>query len=721
MTTYRLVRKVDGKPLLKPDGKLYGIGEPPPVATVYPNGYAKRLVGSASRLLIPATMAGFPLLMRAKHPDLRLAPTGFVRNGKDFRVESLSGVNYPYHVHKYDGTTGLIELVAYAPLAVNSANPLAIYFDQVGVNGEDLKGSWGNKALAAYHLPDLSDYSGNARHLGANTSPTGEYDLGPDYTVRWTKQAANPSVGVLTQKSVGVELKAGAAATVTDGDIFVFARKAPPGNKWTFSFDYTQLDTIIDSTGAGVFTRLGLIRGEGAGGIEADPNAWSAADAGDLSDGKMSDNAAATGGGVRASINTINDDNPTNQHRIRMRRYTGTDPGTLPDVPPDSGLSNGDPFTFKSGTKYRVSMERNVNKLIFKKTATGETTETSTFTSTYINDIVEAWIFVAAVNGRRFLIENATMAVGVTPVMTWRAGGNLAGAEFGDGVGDVLGTHYIMPTNAEITYYASKGMRVMRVPFLFRRILQTADMTALLALADFAATKSVYLLLDPHEYGMINKVPVSDPTARTAFVNYWTSLANATKAKTNIIYGLMNEPMKTTVVGGISATDWLAAANPAIAAIRATGATQVILVPGTDWTGGHSWLDNNAAVMGGVVDPLNKFIYEIHQYVDSDYSGTHRDAKLGSGSTVLVNVTNWARGLGKQLFLGEFGFAVPEGNVEAKALMDYMDANRDVWAGWTYWAGGQWWGEYMFTIEPLNLTTPVDRPQMAFLTPHLAA
>lgn len=717
MTAYRLLRKGDRQPVISAGRKLYGVAVPPPVATVYPNGFARRLVGSPSRLLVPGTSAGFPVLCRAKHPDLRLAPAGFVRTGKDFRVESLSGVNYPFHVHYYDGATGLVELVAHVPLSATAASPLALYFDQVGVNGEDLPGSWNNKALAVYHLPSLSDFSGNNRHLAVNVPAGSGYDLGPNYTINWTKQQL--AAGTLVQQTAGVELKAGADPTVADGDIFLFAKKAPTGTKWTLEFDYTQLDGHTVTTGGGCFTRLGIIRGNGSGGIEADPNLWSSTDAGDLSDSKMNDNAAATGGGVRVSINTLNSPNPSNSNRLRMRRYDGNN-ATPPEILPDSGAATGDPFAFKKDVKYRIKWSRDGNKMQFNKTASGETTESTSYTSSYINAIGEAWIFLAATNGRRCKIENTTMGGTVTPVVPWLAGGNLAGAEFGHGVGDVYGTHYTWPTNQEIDYYASKGMKLIRLPFLFHRVMQSADMTRLLATVDYGATKGITFILDPHEYGMIDGVPVSNPAARTAFVNYWTAFANATKAKTNIYYELINEPMGLSDPKGISAADWLAAANPAIAAIRATGADHLILVPGTDWTGAHSWMDNNAAVMGGVVDPLNKYVYTAHQYLDSDKSGRNRDAVLGLGSTALVNMTNWARGLGKQIILGEFGFANPEGNVEAEALLDYMDANRDVWAGWTYWAGGPWWGEYMFTIEPLSLTTPVDRPQMGIIQPHLA-
>ena len=54
-------------------------------------------------------------------------------------------------------------------------------------------------------------------------------------------------------------------------------------------------------------------------------------------------------------------------------------------------------------------------------------------------------------------------------------------------------------------------------------------------------------------------------------------------------------------------------------------------------------------------------------------------------------------------------------------MLGYLDANSDVWMGWTFWSGGPWWGEYMFTLEPKNLgqADETDRPQLAVMQPHL--
>jgi len=68
----------------------------------------------------------------------------------------------------------------------------------------------------------------------------------------------------------------------------------------------------------------------------------------------------------------------------------------------------------------------------------------------------------------------------------------------------------------------------------------------------------------------------------------------------NVIFGLMNEPHEQ------SASEWLVGANAAIEAIRNAGARQLILVPGSYWTGAHSWTKtDNGKVMAGVVDPTN--------------------------------------------------------------------------------------------------------------------
>ena len=154
---------------------------------------------------------------------------------------------------------------------------------------------------------------------------------------------------------------------------------------------------------------------------------------------------------------------------------------------------------------------------------------------------------------------------------------------------------------------------------------------------------------------------------------------------------------------------------------------QLVLVPGNAWTGAHSWTQNwygtpNSQVMNGVVDSANNFAFELHQYLDADYSGTNANCQSATiGSQKLADVTAWLSSNGKKGFLSE----VAGGNIATcqaaiADMLGYMKQHQDVWIGFTWWAAGPWWGNYMFTLEPQNLgSSPVDAPQLAWLTPYL--
>ena len=68
-------------------------------------------------------------------------------------------------------------------------------------------------------------------------------------------------------------------------------------------------------------------------------------------------------------------------------------------------------------------------------------------------------------------------------------------------------------------------------------------------------------------------------------------------------------------------------------AIRAIGARNRILVPGTDYSGAHSWVTSgNAAQMATFLDPANNFAFDVHQYLDADSSGKEGTCVVGARS-----------------------------------------------------------------------------------------
>jgi endoglucanase len=304
-------------------------------------------------------------------------------------------------------------------------------------------------------------------------------------------------------------------------------------------------------------------------------------------------------------------------------------------------------------------------------------------------------------------------------------GVNLAGAEFGSNVPGVFGVDYTYPTHTEIDYYASKGMQVIRLPFLWERLqhsenaaLDSTELARLDDVVNYATGKGLKIEIEPHDYGYgFGALIGSAQTPNSAFADFWGKLAQHFSANANVVFGLMNEPHDQ------SASTWLTSANTAIAAIRSAGAmSQEILVPGSYWDGAWTWTStDNAAVIGtGVQDPAHNFAFEAHQYLDADGSGTHPGAVSATiGVERLTAITQWAEATGNHLFLGEVGVTTDQTSLTAfDGMLSYMQQHPDAWQAVTYWAGGPWWGNYMFSIEPQN---GVDKPQMDVLVQHLSS
>ncbi len=347
---------------------------------------------------------------------------------------------------------------------------------------------------------------------------------------------------------------------------------------------------------------------------------------------------------------------------------------------------------------------------------------------------MNTFIFARKLSRKVFYLLVSTLLISTTPTFakTQFNGVNLAGADFGYDTrpGD-FGTHYTYPTHAEVDYFMGKGMNIFRLPFLWERLqndqngpLNSQELARIKDFVAYVSSKQGKVILDPHNSaryydeiigidGDLGALPVA------AFKDFWTKLANEFKNNQQVIFGLMNEPHD------MPSELWRDDANAAIVAIRATGAKNLILVPGNAWTGAHSWNDNsygtpNGVVMKDIADSANNYAFEVHQYMDTDSSGSSANCVSQTiGAERLVEFTNWLRSNKQRGFLGEFA-----GGRNATCLsgidkmLDYVDANDDVWLGWTYWAAGPWWGEDIFTLEPKN---GVDRPQMAELLKHISS
>ncbi len=305
-------------------------------------------------------------------------------------------------------------------------------------------------------------------------------------------------------------------------------------------------------------------------------------------------------------------------------------------------------------------------------------------------------------------------------------GVNIAGGDFGDrkpGVTAIYGKNYIYPQPSELDYFAGKGVNIIRFPFRWpdlqpalKQPLDPAALDRVKSVVAEATKRGLVVILDPHDYARYyDKLIGSPDVPDDAFADFWGRLAGQFKDNPHVWFGLINEP------NGIAKEQWLDAANAAIAGIRKAGAKNMILVPGIDWTGAHSWISSgNGEAMLKIADPQNHYIFEVHQYLDSDSSGTKPEVVSATvGSERLQQFTLWCRAHHQRALLGEFGAAAnAPAALAADDMLTYMEKNRDVWAGFTWWSAGAWFGDYMFMLGPKD---GKDRPQMAFMRPHFQA
>ena len=121
----------------------------------------------------------------------------------------------------------------------------------------------------------------------------------------------------------------------------------------------------------------------------------------------------------------------------------------------------------------------------------------------------------------------------------------------------------------------------------------------------------------------------------------------------------------------------------------------------------------------GIKDPSNNFVFEVHQYLDFDGSGTHDSVVSPTiGSSRLAAVTQWAQNTGNKLFMGEFGVGQDATSLSAmNDMLGFMKQHSDVWQGGTDWLAGPWVGNNIYTIEPdgLGAGHVTDKPQMGVL------
>jgi len=277
-----------------------------------------------------------------------------------------------------------------------------------------------------------------------------------------------------------------------------------------------------------------------------------------------------------------------------------------------------------------------------------------------------------------------------------------SGAEFGSGTyPGVEGTDFTFPVDSTIDTLTGDGFNIFRLPFSMERMVPTT-LTGTVAAAylknytsvvNYITNKGAYAIIDPHNFGRYYGNIITDTTG---FQTFWNTLATQFKSNSKVIFDTNNEyhDMDESLVLNLN--------QAAIDGIRAAGATsQYIFVEGNSYSGAWTWNTTNDSLKT-LSDPQDLIYYEMHQYLDSDGSGTSATCVSSDiGVQRIEGATAWLKANGKKGILGEFAGGANSVCKDAiTGMLQEMASNSDVWAGALWWGGGPWWGDYIYSFEP---------------------
>lgn len=340
-------------------------------------------------------------------------------------------------------------------------------------------------------------------------------------------------------------------------------------------------------------------------------------------------------------------------------------------------------------------------------------------------------------------IPVALMLLSTAATAQYLRGVNMSGAEFGENqIPGVFNHDYTYNSEATFRYFGAKNLGLFRLAVRWERLqptpggpLDPSNIALLKGDIAWAAAHGGKVIIDPHNYGRykinengtLNEYIIDNmyngvvKISRQDFADFWTKVSSVFKEDPAVYaYDLINEPHD------MGSADWKAISQAAVSAIRANGDSKLIMVPGNNWSAASTW----PAIHGTnswIDDPSNNFAYEAHQYFDSDNSGSYAssyDAELQRnpnlptvGVTRLAPFVTWCKNNNVRCYLGEYG--IPNTDPRWMTVLDNFLTSLDA-AGFdgTYWAAGEWWGNYPLSVQPLNNFT-VDRPQLSMLSQHL--
>ncbi|KAJ4386774.1 hypothetical protein N0V93_009672 [Gnomoniopsis smithogilvyi] len=321
------------------------------------------------------------------------------------------------------------------------------------------------------------------------------------------------------------------------------------------------------------------------------------------------------------------------------------------------------------------------------------------------------------------------------------AGVNIAGFDFGS---DIQGKHNISnsfgPVLAlgkgnsdgigQMQHFVQEGLNTFRLPVTWQFLINSNNLngTAVTNISPGALATSngqldqvnmgqynqlvrgclatgAFCIVDIHNYARFEGQIIGQggPTNQQ-FANLWSQIATMYRNESKVIFGIMNEPHDIPNI-----STWAETVQAAVTAIRSAGATtQMILLPGNDFTGAQTFVSNgsfgNLSRVHNLDGSNTSLIFDVHKYLDSDGSGTHLECIANHVNDTFMPLSQVLVANGRKAILSETGGGNTTSCItDLCGELSFINANTDAFMGYTAWAAGGFSAtDYNLTMTPFG-------------------
>ncbi|KJR79810.1 glycoside hydrolase family 5 protein [Sporothrix schenckii 1099-18] len=283
-------------------------------------------------------------------------------------------------------------------------------------------------------------------------------------------------------------------------------------------------------------------------------------------------------------------------------------------------------------------------------------------------------------------------------------GANIAGFDFGITIQGVQTLSSMQPPLLNVSgidgagqmhhFVRNDGFNIFRLPVGWQYLVNStpggkvdaANFAEYNTLVQSCLNTTAHCIVDLHNYARWEgQIIGQGGPSNEQFASLWSQLATKYANNSRVLFGIMNEPHDLDV------SAWVDTVQAVVTAIRKVAPKQTILLPGSNFTSAGAMAGVAGPLLLGVKNPDNStsgLVFDVHQYLDYDYSGTHTTCVTNAISSFQPLAT-WLRANGRQAFTTETGGGNTPSCVQYVCeLMKFLNTNSDVFLGTVAWAAG---------------------------------